>query len=106
MITSRPDGRGRLRVAWTSLACGLAGAVFGAWAALASWEEDLTAEIQDLHNCDVAFLSQVVEREVRGERLVMAKVHCLDGRTFDAVRISDYDLFEFRECTVGEKQSC
>lgn len=88
------------------VAVGLLLAVLVSAPAQADWPDDLTAEIQDLHNCEVAFLSQVIEREVKGEQLVMAKVHCTDGRAFDAVRVSEYDLFEFKECTVSEKQSC
>ena len=38
--------------------------------------------------------------------MVIAKVHCVDQRTFDAIRMRSADAFEFKECTLREKQSC
>ena len=74
--------------------------------ALANWQQDLAADIDFEHSCEVAFLSHVIEREVEGKLMVMAKVHCTDQRTFDAVRTGRLETFEFKECTVREKQSC
>lgn len=70
------------------------------------WEEDLSAQIEFAHDCEVAFLSHVVEREVDGKQLVLAKVHCLDQRAFDAIRRNRLESFEFKECTDREKQTC
>ena len=80
--------------------------VLAAAPAAANWQEDLAYEIAGLHACQVAFISHVMEREVDGRQMVMAKVHCEDQRTFDAIRYSAFDLFEFKECTLREKQSC
>ncbi|MDJ0942372.1 MAG: hypothetical protein QNJ30_02855 [Kiloniellales bacterium] len=70
------------------------------------WQRTLSADIEFEHGCEVAYLSQVVEREVDGELMVMAKVHCVDQRAFDAIRMRSADAFEFKECTLREKQSC
>ncbi len=70
------------------------------------WQRVLSADIEFEHGCEVAYLSQVVEREVEGDLMVTAKVHCVDQRTFDAIRMRSADAFEFKECTLREKQSC
>ena len=70
------------------------------------WQRDLAREVQGLLDCQVAFLSHVVEREVEGRELVMAKVHCLDQRSFDAVRQEATGRFEFKECTRENTQTC
>ena len=70
------------------------------------WQSVLSANIEFEHGCEVAYLSHVVEREVDGDLMVMAKVHCVDQRAFDAIRMRSADAFEFKECTQREKQSC
>ena len=70
------------------------------------WQNRLSADIEFEHECEVAYMSQVVEREVEGDLMIMAKVHCVDQRTFDAIRMRSADAFEFKECTLREKQSC
>ena len=70
------------------------------------WQTVLSADIEFEHGCEVAYLSHVVEREVDGDLMVMAKVHCVDQRAFDAIRMRSADAFEYKECTHREKQSC
>ena len=70
------------------------------------WQRDLRREILGLLDCQIAFLSHVVEREVEGREVVMAKVHCLDQRSFDAVRQEATDRFQFKECTRDKTQAC
>lgn len=75
--------------------------------ARAAWQEDLIAEIRAAHGCTVAYLSQVVERTVDGRQIVFAKVHCEDGRVFDASRTNALEPFVFRECAPArEPQGC
>ncbi len=69
------------------------------------WEEELAEQIAADEGCDVAFLAQVMEREIDGREVVMAKVHCRDGRTFDAERRDLYEPFTFRRCE-GEERAC
>ncbi len=88
---------------WPVLAFCLTGA---ASSALADWEQELTDQIAEELNCEVSFLSQVTEREVEGHRVVMAKVHCVDKRAFDAYRGDEYDLFEFRLCGEEDVSAC
>jgi len=89
-------------------------AAWGGWAALllltgpaaATWQEDLTWEIEKAENCKVALITQIVERTIEDRHLVMAKVHCEDKRTFDAIRRSDFDPFEFRRCEGPDTARC
>ena len=70
------------------------------------WHEELTLQIDHDEDCDVNFMSQVVERIVNGQRVIMAKVHCKDKRTFDAYRGSDDEAFQFKACEVPNAESC
>ena len=70
------------------------------------WFEELSADIAVIHDCEVAYLSHVVERQGDGGLMVMAKVHCVDQRTFDAFRLRTADVFQYKECTLREKQTC
>ena len=77
-----------------------------AGAAEIPWQEELTDEILDVHDCDVSFITHVVEREIKGGRIIMAKVHCEDKRSFDAYRPNDLELFKFTECTSPKTKTC
>lgn len=74
--------------------------------AAAAWAEQLSGEAEVKLGCDVAYVTHVVERMVDGKEMVMAKVHCMDQRAFDAVRFDKSEPFEFKECTSREKKSC
>lgn len=76
------------------------------WPAVAGWEEDLREEIKAQHACDVEFLSHVVEREIEGRQVVIAKVQCRDRRAFDAHRPDVFAAFQFSECTSRETRTC
>ena len=75
-------------------------------AAAADWHEELARQIENDESCKVNFVSHVVEREVDGKRLIMAKVHCEDKRAFDAIRASDDHAFEFKACEVPNAETC
>ena len=70
--------------------------------AQADWQGDLANEALLMEDCEVSFLTQVVEREVDGRAVILAKVHCVDGRTFDASRDDLFAPFEFRICEPEE----
>ncbi|MCS6879627.1 MAG: hypothetical protein N2038_03685 [Geminicoccaceae bacterium] len=73
----------------------------------AGWQDDLAAEIRAAHGCSVAYLTQIVERTLDGRQVIFAKVHCEDGRVFDASRTSALEPFAFKECPTGrEPQAC
>jgi hypothetical protein len=76
-----------------------------AWPAMANWEDDLAAQLRWDHNCVVEFYSGVIERLVEGNLVVIAKAHCEDGRTFDAIQNNELEEFEINECTPTE-QAC
>lgn len=67
-------------------------------AAAASWQEELTMQMQELKDCKLGFLAKVVETRRNGKRLVMATAHCEDGRQFDVERQGDRGLFTIEEC--------
>ncbi len=70
--------------------------------ALAGWEEELAEQIELEHDCEVAFLSRIIERTIEGHKVVRAKVHCDDERSFDAFRPDGSDLFQFTETTNSD----
>jgi hypothetical protein len=72
----------------------------------AQWQAELADQILEEHECEVAFVSQVKESEKQGQRILAAKVHCLDKRSFDALRKDDFEPFEFDECEPPETKSC
>jgi hypothetical protein len=76
-----------------------------AWPARANWEDDLATQLRWDHNCVVEFYSGVIERLVEGNLVVIAKAHCEDGRTFDAIQNNELEEFEINECTPTE-QAC
>ena len=73
--------------------------------AVADWQEDLALQMQWDHDCEVSFFSNVIERDVDGETVVIAKAHCVDGRVFDAIQRGAFEDFEVNECTPVE-QAC
>ena len=70
--------------------------------ALAGWEEELAEQIEYEHDCKAAFLGRMIERTVEGHKVARAKVHCEDGRSFDAFRPDEPDLFQFTETTNSD----
>jgi hypothetical protein len=73
--------------------------------AAADWREDLAAQLRWDHDCVLNLLSQVLEREIDGQLVVIAKAHCEDGRVFDVLREGEFEDFELNECTPTD-QSC
>ena len=73
--------------------------------ALADWQEDLAAQLRWDHECVVQFYSGVIERLIESQMVVIAKAHCEDGRTFDAIQRNELEDFEVTECTPTE-QAC
>ena len=72
----------------------------------AGWQDSLNEQMLRDHDCEVAFLSQVAEREVNGDLVILAKVHCIDKRTFDAYRNSAFKPFEIHPCENPDNRVC
>jgi len=68
-----------------------------------SWESELADEILIMEDCEVSFLTQVIEREIDGREVIIAKVHCTDGRTFDASRNDRFAAFDFSICEPDDE---
>lgn len=73
--------------------------------ALADWRDDLAAQMRWDHGCAVTFYSGVIERTIEANLVVVTKVHCEDGRVFDAIQHNELEDFEVTECTPTE-QAC
>ena len=91
----------RLLAVPTLAALGLLVAVAG-WAQ-ADWQAELADEILIMEDCEVSFLTQVIERTLDGREVILAKVHCVDGRTFDASRDDTFAAFSFAICEAEEE---
>ena len=89
-----------------SLCAVLTASVPASGAAEEDWHVELARQIAESEGCEVALLSQVVERETGGRRLIMAKVHCEDRRSFDAIRFDDDEAFTFKACEVPDAKTC
>ena len=70
------------------------------------WAPSLADQIFEDQQCVVAFLSQVVEREVDGHQMVIAKVHCEDNRAFDIYRFGRLGRFDINECERPNQETC
>jgi hypothetical protein len=92
-------------MAWTTARLTPAALLALAAPALAAWEEDLAAQLRWDYQCLVQYYSGVIERMVDGQLVVIAKAHCEDGRTFDAIQHDELEDFEITECTPTE-QAC
>jgi len=72
--------------------------------ALAKYEDIISDFLAAETDCEVAYLSQVVERERDGYPHVRAKVHCEDGRTYDVEWDAERNTFDYAQC--GEQPAC
>jgi hypothetical protein len=93
----------RLPAVATLAALGLLVAVTAS--AQTDWQTELADEILIMEDCEVSFLSQVIERTVDGREVILAKVHCVDGRTFDASRDDTFAAFAFSICEPEDEPS-
>ena len=82
-------------------ALGLLVATFGH--AQTDWQAELADEILIMEDCEVSFLTQVIERTLDGREVILAKVHCVDGRTYDASREDSFAAFSFSICEAEEE---
>ena len=87
---------------------GLIGATI--WSATAqesgSWRFDVREEARETQQCEIAYFSHVVERTIKGEAVVMAKIHCDDSRAFDALRKGEDAFFTFTKCRGRDERAC
>ncbi|NIA70172.1 hypothetical protein HBA54_16315 [Pelagibius litoralis] len=70
------------------------------------WGPVLSEQMLVEHDCEVAFFSQVAVREVNGDVIVIAKVHCTDQRSFDAYRPGSFDPFQVSPCENPANRVC
>ena len=81
------------------IALAAASALVGGQAdAQADWRAHLEWQMADRHECEVAFLTGVLEQEVDGKPVVFARVHCADQRSFDVSRTDAFADFKVTAC--------
>jgi hypothetical protein len=68
-----------------------------------AWLEDLGFEMERLKDCEVAYYLRIKEDELGGQPTYEARVQCVDGRQFDAIRIGDDAEYDIKECDI---QAC
>ena len=88
------------------LGLSLAAAPVSVSAQAQDWQKQLTAQMQKDYDCEVAFYSHVAERTVNGDVVILAKVHCVDKRTFDAYRANSFTPFEIHPCENPDNRVC
>jgi len=71
-----------------------------------TWQVELAKQLEAEEGCVVAFLSQVVERNIDGRQVVLAKAHCEDDRAYDAMRDDRGQPFRLSPCGVPEDVAC
>ncbi|MDJ0948645.1 MAG: hypothetical protein QNJ94_06970 [Alphaproteobacteria bacterium] len=86
----------------------IAGLVFGAIgfaaaAAQASWEDQLSLQMMQDENCEVTYITQVIERDLPEGKFIQALVGCADKRTFIAYRDKDLRRFKITVCKQDER---
>ncbi len=74
-----------------------------AWAAEDDWKQQLNDQMLAEKQCAVEYLTNVRETELAGQASVSSRVHCADGRNFDAVRLGESTRFDVKDC---EPQVC
>ena len=94
------------RLIAASIAVTLSAAPIAAQGSEDEWGPVLTNQMAMQYDCEVAFFSQVAERELNGDVVVLAKVHCQDKRTFDAYRPGSFEVFEIHPCEIPENRVC
>lgn len=68
-----------------------------------AWLEDLGFEMERLKECEVAYFLKTEEGELGGKPTYSARVQCVDGRQFDALRIGEDGEYEITTCDI---QTC
>jgi hypothetical protein len=89
-----------------ALAFGLSIALALLPASAQEWQAQLTEQVLRDYDCEVAFLSQVAERMVDGNLVVLATVHCVDQRSFNAYRDDAFEPFEIHPCENPDTRVC
>jgi hypothetical protein len=77
----------------------------GSWSAAAvaaddDWRGRLAGQMRLEQKCEVAYLTGVVDQGDDEDRLVLARVHCEDGRAFDVTAKGEAPRFAVQRCDV------
>ena len=91
-----------MRTITVAALAGLATLLF-AEGAMAGWKDEVTEQLKFDHDCEVSYMTGVIERRVDGRRVVFARVHCVDKRAFDVSRSDDFEPFEVKKCDLAAK---
>ncbi len=65
------------------------------------WEPELTDQLIEEKECELDYLTGVIEKEVNGIPVVIGRAHCKDGRSFDVARNDPFEPFELKLCDIA-----
>ena len=65
------------------------------------WEPELSDQLAEEKECELDYLTGVIEKEVDGIPVVIGRAHCKDGRSFDIARNDPFEPFELKLCDVA-----
>lgn len=91
-----------MRIGVFGLVLTIAGLSSMAWAQ-AGWEEQLTLQMLQDKNCEVTFITQVIERDTPDGKFIQALVGCADKRTFTVLRDKGLKRFAITPCKTHER---
>jgi hypothetical protein len=62
------------------------------------WQVELEEQLRIDHECVLNYLTNVVEKQVAEQQVILARAHCKDGRAFDVNRSDEFADFDVRAC--------
>ena len=65
------------------------------------WEPELSDQLAEEKECELDYLTGVIEKEVDGIPVVIGRAHCKDGRSFDIARNDPFEPFELKLCDIA-----
>ena len=68
-----------------------------------SWEDQLTLQMLQDKDCEVTFITQVIERDTPDGKFIQALVGCADQRTFTVLRDKGLKRFAITPCKTHER---
>ncbi len=82
-------------------ALGAATVIAPALAEQSDWEPELSDQLAEEKECQLDYLTGVIEKEVNGIPVVIGRAHCKDGRSFDIARNDPFEPFDLKLCDVS-----
>jgi hypothetical protein len=62
------------------------------------WLDELKVQIEQEESCNANYFLNINKYDLAGDKIYEAKVQCIDGRQFDAVRTGETAKFVIKAC--------